>query len=66
VYQFSIAGLYQFTTAADIAPHGLEDLFHLRVRHNPIRASAAMFSERVKSKRFTKCATMYGIAENQV
>lgn len=37
-----------------IAPHGLEDLFHLRVRHNPIRASAAMFTERVRSKRFVE------------
>lgn len=35
-----------------IAPHGLADLLELRVRHNPIRASAAMFTERVKSKRF--------------
>lgn len=37
-----------------IAPHGLEDLFGLKVRHNPIRASAAVFAERVKSKRFAE------------
>lgn len=35
-----------------IAPHGLDDLFELRVRHNPARASAGMFTQRVQSKRF--------------
>lgn len=35
-----------------IAPHGLDDLFELRVRHNPSRASASDFRERVHSKRF--------------
>jgi len=35
-----------------IAPHGLDDLFQLRVRHNPRRASAATFNERMRSKRF--------------
>lgn len=35
-----------------IAPHGLEDLFGLRVRHNPVRASAATYRQRVQSKRF--------------
>jgi hypothetical protein len=35
-----------------IAPHGLEDLFGLRVRHNPARASAAIYRQRVQSKRF--------------
>lgn len=35
-----------------IAPHGLDDLFELRVRHNPSRASADDFNERVRSKRF--------------
>ena len=34
-----------------IAPHGLDDLFGMKVRHNPIRASAAVFAERVASKR---------------
>lgn len=37
-----------------IAPHGLEDLFQLRVRHNPLRASVAVFNERVTSKRFAE------------
>lgn len=37
-----------------IAPHGLDDLFQLRVRHNPVRASAAVFTERVSTKRFTE------------
>lgn len=35
-----------------IAPHGLDDLFELRVRHNPSRASASDFRERVHSKGF--------------
>jgi hypothetical protein len=35
-----------------VAPHGLDDLFGLRVRHNPIRASAAIYLQRVQSKRF--------------
>lgn len=37
-----------------IAPHGLDDLFGLRVRHNPRRASAATYLERVQSKRFAQ------------
>lgn len=35
-----------------IAPHGLDDLFGLRVRHNPLRADAVTFRQRVRSKRF--------------
>jgi hypothetical protein len=35
-----------------VAPHGLDDLFELRVRHNPLRASAATYRERVAAKRF--------------
>ncbi|MDH6594671.1 hypothetical protein M2165_004560 [Variovorax sp. TBS-050B] len=37
-----------------IAPHGLGDLFGLRVRHNPARASAATYRQRVASKRFAE------------
>jgi len=37
-----------------IAPHGLEDLFELRVRHNPARADAGTFRHRVVSKRFAQ------------
>lgn len=37
-----------------IAPHGLDDLFGLKVRHNPVRASAAVFAGRVASKRFAE------------
>jgi hypothetical protein len=37
-----------------IAPHGLRDLFELRVRHNPARASAAVYAQRVISKRFAE------------
>lgn len=35
-----------------IAPHGLQDLFDLKVRHNAVRASADIFMQRVRSKRF--------------
>lgn len=35
-----------------IAPHGLNDLFELVVRHNPRRASVATFNERVRTKQF--------------
>lgn len=37
-----------------MAPHGLNDLFELRVRHNPARASAATYRQRVQSKRFSE------------
>ena len=37
-----------------IAPHGLDDLFELRVRYNPSRATKIDFSERVKSKDFQR------------
>jgi hypothetical protein len=35
-----------------VAPHGLDDLFALRVRHNPARASLTTYRERVRTKRF--------------
>ncbi len=37
-----------------IAPHGLEDLFGLRVRHNPARADADTYRDRVVSKGFAR------------
>lgn len=37
-----------------IAPLGLEDLLHLRVRHNPRRASVGTYRERCASKRYTE------------
>ena len=37
-----------------VAPHGLDDLFQLVVRHNPVRADAQTYRERVASKRFTE------------
>jgi len=39
-------------TLGVVAPHGLDDLFELRVRHNPLRASVATYQERVAAKRF--------------
>ncbi|GJI95115.1 hypothetical protein RugamoR57_18330 [Duganella caerulea] len=41
-------------TISVIAPHGLEDLFELRVRHNPARADVHTFRHRVVSKRFAQ------------
>ncbi|MGB3287867.1 MAG: nucleotidyltransferase family protein [Burkholderiaceae bacterium] len=35
-----------------IAPYGLSDLFQMRVRHNPLRATPEMYTRRVESKRF--------------
>jgi len=37
-----------------IAPYGLTDLFEMRVRHNPRRASASTYLHRVQSKRFSQ------------
>lgn len=41
-------------TIGVVAPHGLEDLFGLRVRHNPRRASAETYLQRVAEKRFAE------------
>jgi len=37
-----------------IAPHGLNDLFELRVRHNPTQVPAETFMQRVRQKRFAQ------------
>ena len=37
-----------------IAPHGLDDLFGMRVRRNPARVSVATYRERVASKRYAE------------
>ena len=37
-----------------IAPHGLDDLFGMVVRHNPVRASVATYRERIAAKRWTQ------------
>ncbi|MBO9354954.1 hypothetical protein GG851_13225 [Bordetella petrii] len=48
-----------------IAPYGLADLFELRVRHNPRRASYSTFLARVQSKgfrsRWPKLAVQAGV-----
>jgi hypothetical protein len=41
-------------TLAVIAPHGLDDLFALRVRHNDVRAGAEVYRQRVLGKRFAE------------
>ncbi|MBY0572685.1 MAG: nucleotidyltransferase family protein [Undibacterium sp.] len=35
-----------------ISPHGLEDLFNLRVRHNPTVVGYAVYQQRLLTKRF--------------
>jgi hypothetical protein len=35
-----------------VAPYGLDDLFDLRVRHNPLRASVEIYRQRMSAKRF--------------
>ncbi len=37
-----------------IAPHGLEDLFALQVRRNPVRVSVETYRQRVAQKQYTK------------
>lgn len=37
-----------------VAPHGLDDLFALRVRHNPARADAETYRQRLAAKRFSE------------
>jgi hypothetical protein len=37
-----------------IAPHGLDDLFSMLIRHNPVRASSDTFQQRVAQKRFSQ------------
>jgi len=37
-----------------VAPHGLEDLFHMVVRRNPTRVAARVFNERIAQKRFSE------------
>ncbi|OEZ62806.1 nucleotidyltransferase family protein [Duganella sp. HH105] len=41
-------------TIGVIAPHGLEDLFALRVRHNPACADIDTYRQRVAAKRFAQ------------
>ncbi|WP_436133044.1 nucleotidyltransferase family protein [Acidovorax sp. LjRoot129] len=45
-----------------VAPHGLDDLFALRVRHNPLRASLEAYRQRVESKRFGERWPLVSIA----
>ncbi|MGO4378384.1 nucleotidyltransferase family protein [Pseudoduganella sp. RAF53_2] len=37
-----------------IAPHGLDDLFGMVIRHNPARATAEMYRARVAQKRYAE------------
>ncbi|GAB7128492.1 nucleotidyltransferase family protein [Silvimonas sp. JCM 19000] len=52
-YATCVAVQLQADATLDIvAPHGLDDLFGMVVRHNPTRASAAEYQRRVASKRY--------------
>ncbi len=46
--------LHPDDTLGIIAPHGLDDLFALRLRHNPTRAGVDVFESRLASKRFAE------------
>lgn len=37
-----------------IAPHGLEDLFALRIRRNPARVSVEIYRQRIEQKQYAK------------
>ena len=37
-----------------IAPHGLDDLFAMVVRRNPVRVSVETYGQRVASKRYAE------------
>jgi hypothetical protein len=37
-----------------VAPHGLDDLFSIIVRHNPVRASVETYRRRIEQKRYTE------------
>lgn len=37
-----------------IAPHGLEDLFSMTIRHNPARASAQTYRQRIEQKQYQR------------
>jgi uncharacterized protein len=46
--------LLEDNTIQVIAPHGLQDLFSLMVRHNPERASVETYRERLANKRYAE------------
>ncbi|MFZ6647658.1 nucleotidyltransferase family protein [Undibacterium sp. TJN25] len=46
-----------------IAPHGLDDLFSLTVRHNPARASVENYHQRLEQKRYRERWPMVRIIE---
>lgn len=37
-----------------VAPHGLDDLFALRIRRNPARVSVETYRQRVEQKQYTR------------
>jgi len=43
-----------FSLIQVVAPHGLEDLFQMIVRRNPMRVSARVYGECVAQKRFSE------------
>jgi uncharacterized protein len=54
-YATSVAVWYSRKRAIEvIAPHGLEDLFAMRVRRNPTRVSLETYAQRIDQKQYTK------------
>jgi uncharacterized protein len=54
-YATSVALSYTESQAIEvIAPHGLEDLFAMRVRRNPARVSPATYAQRIEQKQYAK------------
>lgn len=52
-YATAVALRLSSTRAVEvIAPHGLEDLFAMRVRRNPVRVSPATYAQRIEQKRY--------------
>jgi uncharacterized protein len=46
--------LTEHGTIEVISPHGLEDLFALRVRRNPVRVSVETYRQRVEQKQYSR------------
>jgi uncharacterized protein len=54
-YATSVALIYSADKEIEvIAPYGLEDLFAMRVRRNPARASLATYAQRIEQKQYVK------------
>ena len=50
----SVGAYLSNNTIEIIAPYGLEDLFELKLRHNPVRVSRHSYEQRLQAKQFQK------------